>query len=319
MAENKIKNKSEISEFCWKYVSIILFLVMLVLNILFTTNFASWITFGNLIIQSSKLLLVALGMTAVIATGGIDISVGSAMALGALVCALGLLNDEFLLIPLSLLIVIAFGALAGISVTKFGVLPMVVTLALRYIMRGMAKGISGVGTITYTAPALTSFFTKRVFGKIPVHLFFLIAAVLIMFVVVNHMKLGSYIEAYGNNNVAAKICGINTTRVVITCYCIIAALSWCAGIFEMVSVSSANPSTIGTDYDIDAIAAVLIGGTPVTGGYPNIMGTVGGALVLQLFNMMCNMHNISYSVTIMIKGGLIILALFFHGLHRKKG
>ncbi len=314
----KPRNASPVSEFCWKYISLLLFLVLLLFNIMFTNNFVSWITFSNLIRQSSKIVLVALGMTLVIATGGIDISVGSTMALGALLSALGLLNGQLWMIPLSLVVVVAFGALAGISVSMFGILPMVVTLALRYVMRGMAKGISGVGTITYNCPELTGFFTRQLFGVIPVHLIILLVAVIITYILVNRMKFGAYVEAYGNNNEAARICGINTVKIVVTCYCVCALFSWCAGMLDMISVSSANPSTIGRDYDVDAIAAVLVGGTPVVGGYPNIIGTVGGALMLQILNMMCNMHNIPYAITLMIKGVVILMALFFHGMHRRK-
>lgn len=312
------RNTSPLSKFCWKYVSLILFFVLLLFNILFTKNFVSWITLSNLIRQSSKIVLVALGMTLVIATGGIDISVGSAMALGALLSALGLLYGQWWMILLSLIVVVAFGALAGVSVSMFGILPMVVTLALRYVMRGMAKGISGVGTITYNCPALTGFFTRQMFGVIPIHLVILIAAIIITYIIVNRMKFGAYVEAYGNNNEAARICGINTVKIVVTCYCVCALFSWCAGMLDMISVSSANPATIGRDYDVDAIAAVLVGGTPVVGGYPNIIGTVGGALVLQLLNMMCNMHNIPYAITLMIKGVVILMALFFHGMRHRK-
>ena len=90
-----------------------------------------------------------------------------------------------------------------------------------------------------------------------------------------------------------------------------------AGMLDMISVSSANPANIGTDYDVDAIAAVLVGGTPISGGHPNVMGTVGGAFVLQLINVMCNMHNIPYSISLMIKAFIIVLALSFHGMKNK--
>ena len=314
---NKSRKLIAPSEFLGRYISVILFIALLVANVFCTKNFVSWITCTNLIRQTAKVLLVSLGMTLVIATGGIDISVGSAMALGALLSAMGFLNGQFWMIPLSLLIVMAFGVIAGISISKFHILPMVTTLTLRYIMRGMAKGISGVGTITFSMPALTVFFNMQIFGKIPIHLFILILAVSIVYIMVNHMKFGAYVEAYGGNPAAAKICGIHTVKVIISCYCICAMFAWMAGMLDMISVSSANPATIGTDYDVDAIAAVLVGGTPITGGYPNIIGTVGGAFVLQLVNMMCNMHNVPYSISLILKAAIIVLALFFHGMRRK--
>ena len=255
-----------------KNIALILFLVLLVFNIVATNNFLSWITFNNFFKQVSRVCLVSLGMSLVIATGGIDISVGSAMA---------------------------------------------ATLALRYIMRGMAKGISGAANVTYTAPNLTKLFTQPIFGHIPVHFFIVIIAVAVVYILVNKMKLGARIEAYGNNPVAARNCGINTVKIVIFCYAITGALAWAAGMLEAVVVSSAHPSTIGTDMEIDAIAATLIGGTPIDGGYPNIIGTVCGTFVLQLITMMCNMNNVSYPVTLMLKACIVLAALYFHGIGKR--
>ena len=184
-------------------------------------------------------------------------------------------------------------------------------------MRGMAKGISGAANVTYTAPKLTAFFTQPVVGRIPVHFFILVIAVVVVYILVNKMKLGARIEAYGNNPVAARNCGINTVKIVIFCYVVTGALSWAAGILEAVVVSSAHPSTIGTDMEIDAIAATLIGGTPIDGGYPNIIGTTCGAFLLQLISMMCNMNNVSYPVTLMLKAGIVLAALYFHGIGKR--
>ncbi len=303
--------------FLKKYIALILFLVLLVINIFATNNFLSWITFNNFFRQVSRTCLVALGMSLVIATGGIDISVGSAMALGAVLAALGIVHQSPLLIILSIVLVIAFGCLAGVAVSKFAILPMVVTLALRYVMRGMARGISGAANVTYSAPKMTAFFTQPVIGQVPVHFFILLAAVIVIYVVVNKMKLGARIEAYGNNPVAARNCGINTVKIVIFCYAITAALSWMAGMLEAAVVSSAHPTTIGSDMEIDAIAAALIGGTPIDGGYPNIIGTTCGAFVLQLITMMCNMNNVSYPVTLMLKACIVLAALYFHGIGKR--
>lgn len=300
-----------------KNIALILFLALLIFNITATSNFLSWITFNNFFKQVSRVCLVSLGMSLVIATGGIDISVGSAMALGSVLAALGIVHESPILILFSVILVIGFSCLAGVAVSKFAILPMVATLALRYVMRGMAKGISGAANVTYTAPKLTAFFTQPVVGRIPVHFFILVIAVVVVYILVNKMKLGARIEAYGNNPVAARNCGINTVKIVIFCYVVTGTLSWAAGILEAVVVSSAHPSTIGTDMEIDAIAATLIGGTPIDGGYPNIIGTTCGAFLLQLISMMCNMNNVSYPVTLMLKAGIVLAALYFHGIGKR--
>ena len=148
-------------ETTYKYFSAIILLLLVVYNIFFTRNFVSWITFSNLFTQASKIGLVAIGMTFVIATGGIDISVGSTMAFGAIIAALFLVQKNPIGFLLSLIATILMGALAGVLIARFAILPMVATLALRYIMRGLAKGISGKGTVTYIMPDLTKFFLRK--------------------------------------------------------------------------------------------------------------------------------------------------------------
>lgn len=304
--------------FFQKYVAVFAFALLIVFNCIFTENFMSKVTFINLSVQSAKVILVSLGMSLVIATGGIDISVGSAMSLGATLSAIFLSLQMPEGILLSLIIVLAMGWLAGILVSKFAILPMVVTLALRYVMRGMAKGSSGRGTVSYNAPDLTQFFVGRIGGIFPIQFFIIVIAAVLVFLLVNKMKFGMRVECYGNNPLAARNIGINTVRTVAACYMIAAFFSWCSGQLDMIMVSSANPATVGSDMDLDAIAAVLVGGTPITGGYPNIVGSVFGALILQLVTMMCNMNNISYSVSLLIKACIIVFALFFHGLGKNK-
>jgi ribose/xylose/arabinose/galactoside ABC-type transport system permease subunit len=131
------------------------------------------------------------------------------------------------------------------------------------------------------------------------------------------MRYGSYIEAYGNNPMAAKICGINTVKVVIIAYVVCALFAWMSGMLEAAMISAADPSKTGKDMEMNAIAAVVIGGTPITGGYPNVIGSVCGAFLLQIITMMANMNNLAYSITLIIKAGIIVFALFFHGFKRK--
>ncbi len=300
-----------------KYAAALALLALLLFNGFFTKNFVSWATFSNLFTQGTKVALVGLGMTLVIATGGIDISVGSAMGLGAVISAIALVNGDPLGVLLSLVAVVAFGLLAGVLNAKFAILPLVSTLALLYIMRGLARGISGRGTVTYSNPALTKFFITPIADHFPVQFFILSLAIIVMYIVVNRMKFGFDVEAFGNNPVAARICGINTTRTMMLCYVVSGIFAWIAGILVMVMVSSTDPGRVGVDMELDAIAATVIGGTPVTGGYPNILGTVCGALFLQLITMMANMNNISYAYSLMIKAGIIVLALVFHKLLKK--
>ncbi len=299
-----------------KYIAVIVLLVLLIFNAIFTKNFVSWTTFSNLIMQSSKVVLVALGMTLVMSTGGIDISVGSAMGLGALISALFINAGQPWGIGVSLLAVLAMGTISGILIAKFKVIPLVTTLAMMYIMRGLAEALSGVGTITVHIRPVQKFFITPIAGRIPIHFFIIVIAVVIMYIAVNRMKFGSYIEAFGNNPMAARVCGINTTKIVIVAYVVSALFAWLSGMLEVATVSCADPSRTGLDMEIDAIASVVIGGTSVNGGFPNIIGSVAGAFLLVLITMMTNMNNVTYSVALMIKAGIIVFALFFHGFRK---
>jgi ribose/xylose/arabinose/galactoside ABC-type transport system permease subunit len=317
LTERGLARRHSRGAFLTKYAAALALLVFLLFNCLFTQNFVAWETFSNIFTQATKVALVGLGMTVVIATGGIDISVGSAMGLAATIAAISLVSGSFAGVLLSLAVVLAFGLLAGILTSRFSIVPLVSTLALMYVMRGLARGISGHGTVTYNDPALTNFFITPVVGHLPVQFFVLLIAVVVMYLVVNRTKFGFDVEAYGNNPVAARISGINTRRVITVCYVISALFAWISGILVMVMVSSTDPARVGADMELDAIAATVIGGTPITGGYPNIIGTVCGAFLLQLIIMMANMNNIPYAYSLMIKAGIILVALVFHNLWKR--
>jgi galactofuranose transport system permease protein len=164
---------------------------------------------------------------------------------------------------------------------------------------------------------VTNFFITPIAGRLPVQFFVLLISVVAMYLVVNRTKFGFDVEAYGNNPVAARISGINTRRVTTICYVISAMFAWVSGILVMVMVSSTDPARVGVDMELDAIAATVIGGTPITIGHPNILGTVCGAFLLQLIIMMANMHNIPYAYSLMIKAGIILVALVLHHLWQR--
>lgn len=300
-----------------RHVAVIALLALILFNCFFTPNFVAWETFSNIFSQGTKVALVALGLTLVIAIGGIDISVGSAMALGATIAAISLTEGSYLGVALSFVIVLGFGFLAGTLTARFAVLPLVATLALMYVMRGLARGASGRGTVTYSNPDLTDFFITPIGGRFPIQFFILVAAVVVMYLVVNRMKFGLQVEAFGNNPTAARISGINTRRLTTIAYVVSAMFAWVAGILVMGMVSSSDPARVGLDMELDAIAATVIGGTPINGGYPNIIGTVCGAFLLQLITMMANMNNIPYAYSLMIKAGIILVALVLHSAWKR--
>ena len=303
--------------FLSKYVAAIALCILVLFNVFFTSHFASWVTFTNLFTQATKVALVGLGMTFIIASGGIDISVGSAMGLGSVIAAVAILNGNLLVVFVSIVIILGFSVLSGYLDSKLMILPLVSTLALMYIMRGLARGISGRGTVTYNNPELTKFFITPIGGVIPMHFFVLLVVAVVMYIVVNKMKFGFDLEAYGNNRIAATISGINTSKTIMICYIICGIMCWIGGVLVMGMVGSADPARVGLDVEVDAIAATVVGGTPITGGHPNIIGTICGVFLLQVITMMVNMNNVAYAYSLMIKASIIVLAIISHNLFKK--
>lgn len=303
--------------FLSKYVAAIALCILVLFNVFFTSHFASWVTFTNLFTQATKVALVGLGMTFIIASGGIDISVGSAMGLGSVIAAIAILNGNLLVVFVSIVIILGFSVISGYLDSKLMILPLVSTLALMYIMRGLARGISGRGTVTYNNPELTKFFITPIGGVIPMHFFVLLVVAVVMYIVVNKMKFGFDLEAYGNNRIAATISGINTSKTIMICYIICGIMCWIGGVLVMGMVGSADPARVGLDVEVDAIAATVVGGTPITGGHPNIIGTICGVFLLQVITMMVNMNNVAYAYSLMIKASIIVLAIISHNLFKK--
>ena len=303
--------------FLSKYVAAIALCILVLFNVFFTSHFASWVTFTNLFTQATKVALVGLGMTFIIASGGIDISVGSAMGLGSVIAAIAILNGNLLVVFVSIVIILGFSVLSGYLDSKLMILPLVSTLALMYIMRGLARGISGRGTVTYNNPELTKFFITPIGGVIPMHFFVLLVVAVVMYIVVNKMKFGFDLEAYGNNRIAATISGINTSKTIMICYIICGIMCWIGGVLVMGMVGSADPARVGLDVEVDAIAATVVGGTPISGGHPNIIGTICGVFLLQVITMMVNMNNVAYAYSLMIKASIIVLAIISHNLFKK--
>lgn len=295
-----------------RYGVVVIFFALFIVNCGLTNNFFSMTTAWNLIIQAMPTIFISFGLTLVIAASSIDISVGSAMALGGVVFSLIIKQGYHPLIGLAVALLIGMfsGYICGILVSKFNIQPMITTMAAMYILRGLAKGISGGTPVSYRNPFVSSLSYWRLGGVVPLH--FILTAILfiIIFVVLKKTRYGVYLEASGDNVRAARISGINTVVIVTVAHIISGALASFAGISLSVMVSSANGATLGLMYEANAIAATVVGGTPMVGGRPNLVGTLFGALLLTLIDMMVNMNNIYYAFSLVIKTLIIIGAVY---------
>jgi len=266
-----------------------------------------------LITQSCTIILTGMGMTMVISTGGIDISVGAVMALSGMVSVKMLPFGIIPSILSGILASLVFGSIAGFMVGRLRVSPMVVTLALLIGVRGVAQVlndakifyISGANTDTYRL--LGSY---KVLGIFPVQLIPIFLAIGITFFILEKTVLGRYIQTVGDNPHSAKLAGISTTKTLLFVYMASAFFASIAGIFATAKIGAADGNSLGLLSELDAIAAVAVGGTSMAGGRAMVFGTVVGALIMQLITITVNMNNIPYEYAQVFKAIIIILAVY---------
>lgn len=312
---NKAKQHSafkhkKIIGFLIDYSPALVLLIIVLFNMIFTPHFTSISTFRNIGIQVTSSLLVALGMTWVIASGGIDISVGSVMAVTSMVSAKLIGIGLFPAIAFGLLVGSLSGILAGFVISKFKIQPIIVTLPLMIGMRGVAQIINDSKILRFESDSYVFIGRHRIFGEFPIQLTIVILAVIIMYFISNKMVFGRKIQAVGDNFRASELVGINTMAVTIGIYATCAFLASVAGVIETARISASDANMLGSMIELDAIAAVAIGGTPMEGGKPNIIGTVFGALIIQIITTMVNMNNVSFEYSMILKALIIILALW---------
>lgn len=314
-AGTKLSKNERIS----KYGALIALIVLVMINLAITKNFFSLRTLWNLLSQSTTVIILALGMTVVIATGGINIAVGSMMALSAVIAAKFILAGNIWLgICCGLIIAVLAGIATGYIVIRFNVQPMITSLSFMFILRGVAKLINNGRVVTYRNRDFSDFFYQNIFNQIPIRFIMWLILAALLWLLLKRTRFGIFIEAYGDNPKATKIAGINTVLVVTMTYAICNVFAGIAGFIDMGISTSADPALMGLTKEMDAIAATVVGGTPISGGKPKVWGTVCGALVLQLITIMVNMNNVPYAYARVIKAVIIVMAVFAHSIKEDK-
>lgn len=294
---------------CKRYAVYIALLVLVLFNGAVTKNFWNINTLWNIVIQSSTIMLVALGMTVVIASGGIDISIGPIMALSAIVFA-KLLDSSVLLAFISALaLAVICGTANGFMIAKFSIQPMIVTLGMMNMVRGLAELVNDGRTYSFVHPVVSDLGFFKVGGVIPIQLIMMILVVAILFILIKKTRFGVYVEAMGDNRKAAGLSGVKVSGILILVYMLSGLLAGAAGLVETVRMSAADPINFGLQIEVDAIASTAIGGTNMAGGKANLAGTVAGVFIMQLITVMVNMNNIPYSVSLVIKTLVVIVAV----------
>lgn len=312
-----------------KFQSIIALLLMCVILSLLTDRFLTPENSWNIMRQISVNLIVSVGMTLVILTAGIDLSVGSVLALcGAITAGMLKFGAEFtdanVYVGFTLFGAIAGGVVAGsflgwfngIAITRFRVPPFVATLAMLTIARGLTMLWTGGFPITGFEGNMAFIGTGWLLG-VPVPVWISAVVVVAAVVLTKKTRLGRHIYAVGGNEKAAELSGLNVKRIKIIVYSIAGALAAVGGIIVTSRLDSAQPNA-GMGLELDSIAAVVIGGTSLSGGKGTIMGTVQGALIIGVLNNGLVLLNVSPFWQQVVKGFVILLAVVIEKLNARK-
>ncbi|MCG9565359.1 ribose ABC transporter permease [Vibrio chagasii] len=293
--------------------SLIALIFLIVVVSFLNPNFFTVDNILNILRQTSVNAIIAVGMTLVILTAGIDLSVGSVLALcGAFAASMiGMEVPVMVAVPTALLAGAALGAISGVIIAKGKVQAFIATLVTMTLLRGVTMVYTDGRPIstgfTDTADAFAWFGTGYAMG-VPVPVWIMVVVFASVWYLLNHTRFGRYVYALGGNESATRLSGIDVDKVKIGVYAICGLLAAVAGIIVASRLSSAQP-TAGMGYELDAIAAVVLGGTSLAGGRGRIMGTLIGALIIGFLNNALNLLDVSSYYQMIAKAVVILLAV----------
>jgi ribose/xylose/arabinose/galactoside ABC-type transport system permease subunit len=283
-------------------------LVLIVVNIVITPNFLTTDNFRTQLVQVVPTLVVALGMALVIGTEGIDLSVGSVMAIAAALLPLYLGYGLVASIVVCLLAGALAGLLSGSLVTFAGVQPIVATLALLVGGRGLALVIANGQLKQLYNPDLLALGSSSLIG-IPLTVLVALVLVIVVALLMERTTFGRQLVAVGGNRRAAEFAGLPVKRTLLTVYVLSGVFAAIAGVLASARLTASDPSSLGLLIELSAITAVVVGGTPLSGGRVRVIGTVAGALLMQLIAATLIKHDVPASVTQMLEAALIAAAV----------
>lgn len=293
--------------------SIIALLILIMIVSMINPDFFSVDNILNILRQTSVNAIIAVGMTFVILIAGIDLSVGSVLALTGAIAAsmIGLEWPILVVIPAILLLGTALGAISGVIVAKGRVQAFIATLVTMTLLRGITMVYTDGRPISTgfsdTADHFAFLGTGYLFG-IPFPIWLMVVVFLAAWYILKHTRIGRYIYALGGNEAAILLSGINVNKIKIFVFAVSGFLSAIAGLIVTSRLSSAQP-TAGVSYELDAIAAVVVGGTSLMGGKGRVMGTLIGALIIGFLNNALNLLDISSYYQMIAKALVILVAV----------
>lgn len=299
-------------------------LVLIVLCVLLAIMSPVFLTGGNLINILQQVTVngvLAVGISIVIFTGGIDISVGSILALvgiimGKLMVEMGV--HPLIAMPVGILVGAACGTFNGLMIARFKLQPMIATLGMMSMARGAALTIANGKTITGYSAGFRWIGSGMIPGtKIPVQIIFMLILYAVVFYIMKYRKFGRYIYAIGGNEEATRLSGINVTKYKMLAYTVSGITCALASIILVSKLNSAQ-SSAGEGYEMDAIASAVIGGASLSGGFGSIWGTLLGAVIIGVIRNGLNLLNVSSYLQQLILGAIIIAAVLFDSYKNRK-
>ncbi len=284
--------------------------VLVIFNLLVTPGFSNPLAARSLLFEAAPVVLIALGQNLAIATRGIDLSVGSVMALASASIAVFLPYG----VGIAIVAAIAIGLLAGIFngglVSLLKIDPLISGLALLVAARGLAQAMLGGSRVNLPSSDAFDLLGVGALGPVPIVMLIALALALVIALIVRRTTFGRYTILVGASRGAAFLAGIPVRRTLFMVYAASGVLAGLAGVFASARLGAADPNYVGVNFELDAIAASVIGGTPLSGGRISILGTVFGVLLLEVLDASFIMNNISFTYAQILKAVFIVVALY---------
>lgn len=296
-------------------------IVLVVFFSIFGNNFLTWSNVSGILLATAVIAILALGTTFVIITGGIDLSIGTGMTLCAVMTGVFIVNVG---VPVWIGVLggiatgVLMGFINGVNITFLRLPPFIATLAMMMIAQGLALVISGVAPIYFSsaAPDFKQIALGTLIPGLPNAVLITLALAVVAALTLNKTILGRYTYAIGSNEESTRLSGVNTRRWKILIYMFAGAFTGIAGVVLASRLDSAQPA-LGVGYELQAIAAVIIGGTSLLGGRGSILGTVIGALIMGVLINGLRIMSIQTEWQNVVVGIVILVAVFFDSLRNR--
>lgn len=302
-----------------RFVPLLLLIIVFALISVFVPYFFSLTNFVSVLLQCSALAVLAIGETAVLITGGIDLSMPGMMALGAIFGAMYMKSGGPPLVAVVIMLVIpaCLGSINGLSVSRFNMIPFVVTLAMQAITSGAAIWVTNQISIS----GLPQVFTHTLLSKVwivPVPVIILLLVATVVQVFLTRSVWGRWLYATGTNIRASRVSGVPTSRVIFLAYTFSGLMAGIAGVILTARLSSAG-ATMGRDAIVlDIVSSAALGGVSIMGGVGTALNAVIGAILITLISNVMNMANISYYLTLVVKGLVVVIVVAIDVWRRRR-